>query len=209
LTIVMNKHALLSDETRVDRRKRQTRKRIFNAAMELFVKNGLEETTVAEIADAADIGKGTFFTYFPTKESIFADVSARLVEAMDHNLAQNAATDAPLGIRLLALFKPAIEWHASNPVLSRHMLAAFLRDPSSMSADRVNQHRLFERLAAELMAACAEGTMAEDFDLRKAIMLVAGVYFGSLAAWHGAQTQTSLATDFADSLAIALRGLGR
>src|SRR5271155_5200174 len=57
----------------LDRRQRrgaETRERLFRAALDLFAKKGFAETTVEDITEAADVGKGTFFNYFPSKDHI-------------------------------------------------------------------------------------------------------------------------------------------
>ena len=56
--------------SRRERKKRETRERIITTALELFGRKGIENTTVDEIAAAADIGKGTIYNYFRTKEDI-------------------------------------------------------------------------------------------------------------------------------------------
>jgi len=56
-----------------NRRERQSlerRERLFRAALDLFARKGFAETTVEDITNAADLGKGTFFNYFPSKEHI-------------------------------------------------------------------------------------------------------------------------------------------
>lgn len=55
---------------RRERRARQTRRALFECAMRLFAERGFENTTVEQITEAADVAKGTFFNYFPNKESI-------------------------------------------------------------------------------------------------------------------------------------------
>ena len=47
----------------------ETRERLFRAALDLFARKGFTETTVEDITEAADVGKGTFFNYFPSKEA--------------------------------------------------------------------------------------------------------------------------------------------
>jgi len=207
MTAVINMRTLYINETRVERRKRQTRVRIFQNALRLFLEKGLDATTVAEIADAADIGKGTFFTYYPTKESVFADVSARLVDLMEQSLGQAIADGADTETRIEALFKPAVDWHAGNPVLSRYMLAAFMRDTASIQADRPSQLRLYERLAHELAAAQAAGGITTEVGVPAATTAIAGTYFGSLGAWHAAETASPLPAVFAATLQVVFRGL--
>ena len=56
--------------TRRERHSAAVRQRLFDAAMRLFAERGFTETTVEDITNAADVGKGTFFNYFPSKEEL-------------------------------------------------------------------------------------------------------------------------------------------
>lgn len=57
-------------EGRRERKRRQTRERIEQAAMTLFLERGFEATTIEEITEAADVSKRSFFDYFPSKEEV-------------------------------------------------------------------------------------------------------------------------------------------
>ncbi|MER7333035.1 MULTISPECIES: TetR family transcriptional regulator [unclassified Micromonospora] len=64
-----------------ERKKQRTRAALITAAIELITTKGYDETTIAEIAAAADIAPRTFFAYFPGKEDVlFADSQARVDE---------------------------------------------------------------------------------------------------------------------------------
>lgn len=81
-----------STQSRNSRRREQTRTRLIEAAMVLFARQGTERTRINEITELADVGFGSFYNYFESKDAI---VSAVLSEtAASHAKAIVAATSA-------------------------------------------------------------------------------------------------------------------
>lgn len=79
-----------------ERKKRRTRHAIATAALRLFAERGYEETTIADIAAAADIAPRTFFGYFPSKEDVvFAEIDDRLAEVAER-LADRVPGESPI-----------------------------------------------------------------------------------------------------------------
>ncbi|MFC7624790.1 TetR/AcrR family transcriptional regulator [Microlunatus sp. GCM10028923] len=72
----------MEPETRRDRKKRLTRERIVDAAVRLFLDQGYESTTVAQIAAAADVDPKTFFNYFRSKGEVIFDRPGLYDEAL-------------------------------------------------------------------------------------------------------------------------------
>ncbi len=60
--------------TRWERHKERTRRRLLEAAETLFRSQGFDAVTVEEIANAADVAKGTFFNYFESKDLLLAEL---------------------------------------------------------------------------------------------------------------------------------------
>jgi len=81
-----------------ERKKQQTRDAIARAALRLFAERGYDETTLAEIAEAADVAPRTIFAYFDSKEDIlFSDESGYLGELkrmLDERPAGTTTVDA-------------------------------------------------------------------------------------------------------------------
>src|SRR6266404_8070958 len=63
---------------RRQRRREETAQRILSEAIRLFDNQGYTSTTVEQITEAADVGKGTFFNYFPSKDHILLSLFAML-----------------------------------------------------------------------------------------------------------------------------------
>ena len=86
-----------------DRKRDRTRKALIDAAVELFERNGYHDTTIADIAAAADIGTRTFFGYFASKEELlFPDTDGRL-EAAIAAIDTRKPDDRPVDVLLRAL----------------------------------------------------------------------------------------------------------
>jgi AcrR family transcriptional regulator len=81
-----------------ERKKQQTRDTIARVALELFAERGYDETTLAEIAEAADVSPRTIFSYFDSKEEIlFCDEPAYLDllrDALEHRPPGSTTVDA-------------------------------------------------------------------------------------------------------------------
>jgi len=80
-----------------ERKKQQTREAITRAALELFVERGYEETTLAEIAEAAGVSTRTIFAYFPGKEDILFTSFQALRDAFARALAERPGGKDALG----------------------------------------------------------------------------------------------------------------
>lgn len=62
---------------------------ILNVAIELFLENGIEKTSVRSIADKAGIAPGTFYLYFPSKLAVMPVIAERLVENIYNSVVTN------------------------------------------------------------------------------------------------------------------------
>src|SRR6266852_7676568 len=101
------------------RRSADLRERLFRAALTLFGKKGYAETTVEDITEAADVGKGTFFNYFRSKEHIlmaFGEMQLGKLEVIVRDAQQS---DRPMREVLHAMVLRMTEEPIRNPAIVR------------------------------------------------------------------------------------------
>ena len=111
---------------RRQRRRAETRERIFRAALGLFAEHGFTATTVEEITEAADVGKGTFFNYFRNKEDVLSTLAEVQLDKYAHAIqaAENGALTPRQALRELWLRLP--EEPGRSQALVRSLMVAFL-----------------------------------------------------------------------------------
>src|SRR5215469_5755079 len=82
--------------SRRERRSAELRERLFRAALRLFASKGYAETTVEDITEAADVGKGTFFNYFPSKEHILMTFGEMQLAKLEAVIREAEQSDQPM-----------------------------------------------------------------------------------------------------------------
>jgi AcrR family transcriptional regulator len=78
--------------TRGERRRLETRARLVAAARTVFGRKGPDAATIAEITEEADVGLGTFYHHFESKEELLGSVAAETAEAMGRALDRATAS---------------------------------------------------------------------------------------------------------------------
>jgi AcrR family transcriptional regulator len=166
---------------RRERKKEETKRRIFVAALQLFHDKGFEHTTVDEITEMADVAKGTFFNYFPRKESVLAYLNEEWLERVEE---QAARKDLLAADRITGFFVAVASAYGENRTLAHHVVHAGMQQ---MFCPEDIQSR--SRLASLVKDAVSEGQASGEFrtDIEPgAIFLALGAAFmGTLFWWVG------------------------
>ncbi len=84
--------AVLAAETKTDRRSRRTRQTLHETLMRLTVERGYDAISVADIVNAADIGRSTFYAHFTDKDDLLRSAAGSLRVALiaEHDTARLA-----------------------------------------------------------------------------------------------------------------------
>ena len=136
-----------------------------------------------DITNAADVGKGTFFNYFPSKEHIliaFSDMQlGKLQDAVD-NMRQ---TNQPMSAFLNALSVRMTEEPARSPDVVRAILLANLSNSSVRSIVQ-EKHTRAENLIMQLMQIGQDrGEFRRDLPARELAQVFRQTTFGTLLIW--------------------------
>src|SRR5690242_3821738 len=78
------------------RKKQHTRDELVSAATRLFAERGFDETTTADIAEAADVSQRTFFRHFASKEAVLYGDSDEIAAALGDAIRARPKKESPL-----------------------------------------------------------------------------------------------------------------
>lgn len=96
--------------TRTERKKEETKKKIIAVAMDLFIKQGFDQTTVEQIAEEADVNKGTIYNHFPAKEAIICEYVQRIIKEQGPKVLSQALQLPDTRSRLIEALQKSLEW---------------------------------------------------------------------------------------------------
>jgi AcrR family transcriptional regulator len=168
---------------RRERRSAETREKLFRAALRLFSEHGFVATTVEDITEAADVGKGTFFNYFPSKEHILAHLGEIQVAKMTLLVNEAPASPKPMQQVLYELTQALSEEPGRSQAMFRNMLIANL----SHQAVRNLMEGYLEaarRTLAELMKlGQSRGELRRDLSAMELAATFQRSFFGTLMMW--------------------------
>lgn len=99
-----------------ERKRRQTRQRIIDEGLKLFLANGFDATTLDAIAEAADISRRTFFYYFKSKEDIVLAYQSGSIERLRDTIVSESPDRPPLAVVRNALLKLTSTYSAEEMI---------------------------------------------------------------------------------------------
>uniref|UniRef100_A0A832MIZ9 TetR/AcrR family transcriptional regulator n=1 Tax=Eiseniibacteriota bacterium TaxID=2212470 RepID=A0A832MIZ9_UNCEI len=176
--------------SRRERKKEETKRRIFQEAVRLFRERGFEATTVDEIAERADVAKGTFFNHFPRKESILSYLSETRLEVAEASAEELLASKRPAREKLIETYLGAAAAYAEDRELTRHVLIELLllRFTPTMEIGA----RWEQLLVSIFKQGQASGELRADVSAEQAVDILTSVYYALLFMWSSCPETLSL-----------------
>lgn len=161
----------MSLSSRKEQEREIRRQDIMDAAEELFIRNGIENTTMNQIANRAEYTKKTLYTYFPSKDDIYVAIMLRAIDR-HHQSYQDAIDQAGTGYeKLYAFADHYCHCHQANPWFFR--LRKYWQNSRENNADENPRIREEVRESAErsnrmlnnvFESGKQDGSLAPDLD---------------------------------------------
>jgi AcrR family transcriptional regulator len=171
----------LAELSRRERKKEETRRRIFEAAIALFRAKGFEATTVDEITEKADVGRGTFFNYFPKKEAVLAYLSEERLTMVQEHAAELLAGAEPVRENLLDVYLYAASAWEQDRELSLYIFDEWLKRAFAPTAEA---EMGWQRLVLSLIEkGRSTGELRAEIDATRATTILSSLYIATVFDW--------------------------
>lgn len=192
--------------SRTQKRSSETRRKLFDTSIRLFLKDGFESTTVAAITEASDLGKGTFFKYFPTKESVLSELGKIIIKNVKIELNKNLKKLSACK-QIETLIDQACAWHEKNIKLSRLVTRLVMSVPGGIHMDRPNQIVFIQILQELIKQGQLDGEIDKKINPKVAAQTIAGAYFMNIINWHENATVGQLRKQGRQFIQIIIKGM--
>lgn len=168
---------------RRQRRSAEIRERLFRAALALFAKKGFAETTIEDITEAADVGKGTFFNYFPSKDHILIAFGEMQLAKLEAAIAEVRRTNEPIPQFMRSLGTRMTQEPARNPEIMRALLQAYLSTTRVREAMLDLQKRVQALHTQMIRLGQEQGEIRSDLPAEEIAYAFRQTIFGTVLIW--------------------------
>lgn len=190
---------------RRERKKEETKRRIFESALQLFNEKGFDATTIDDITQRADVAKGTFFNYFPRKESVLEYLAEEWLDVAEKTAVDRSQSATS---RIRALYHVLSTAYAEYPDLTRAVMRASATRMCCPEPDGAWQR--FERLLTQVLE---EGQQSGELrtDVKSTVLhgVLISCFVGGTMWWlgEGGEADVTLEHVVASLQGVALDGM--
>lgn len=149
----------------------RTRARILQVAAEVFADLGYHDASIVKITQRANVGQGTFYLYFPSKQDVFEEVVRDLNSRVRHAMLEASSAHSDRLAAERAGFRAFFRFTAENPALYRVIRQAEFVAPHML---RLHYERIAAGYAGGLRSAQDRGEVV-DVDPRVAAWVLMGI----------------------------------
>jgi AcrR family transcriptional regulator len=168
---------------RRERRATETRIKLFRCALALIAERGLPNVTVEDITEAADVGKGTFFNYFKTKDHVLGVMAEIQIGKIKEAAAQASHGKQTIYATLHGLAQQLSQEPGRSPALARALISSFLGSVSVREILKRTMRDGRKTVGALILAGQERGEINPKLKKDKAAMQFLHSILGTVLIW--------------------------
>lgn len=170
--------------SRRERKKQATRDRIVSAGIEAFARHGVDGATIDAIALAADVGKGTIYNYFDTKEEIVVAFLTDIEREVQARVSRFARRRGSLESILTAFIQFQFDLKAPHHAFVRVFLALLCARATAESEWVQEIQTVVDPPLIQLFEALqARGVLRSDIDMATLLGAFKVMHLGLTVLW--------------------------
>lgn len=163
---------------RKEREKEQRREEILNAAQKIFFEKDLQASTMDEIAEAAELSKGTLYLYYKSKEDLYLAVMMRGIETLHRMFNDVVSVERPIAVRLAMLSEAYFQFFLKyrnyfrmfyffqNPQFHKQV------SPEIMEACTMENQKLWQLVIGLIQQGIEEGSLKPNLQPAEAAVML-------------------------------------
>lgn len=163
-----------------ERKKRETRERIIERGLELFISEGYTETTIDEIALASKISRRTFFSYFKSKEDVLLTKYDGLLDTLRAEMLKEPKNQPPFEAAQKCLLKMASVYVSKETVA----IDRLMRSTETLKNRKESFNIEMENVLTQCMCEIWNADDQDQRSLRLIAMMVIGTVRISQINWR-------------------------
>jgi AcrR family transcriptional regulator len=168
---------------RRERRANETRMRLFRCALALITERGLPNVKVEDITEAADVGKGTFFNYFESKDHVLGVMAEIQIGKIRDARSKFSHGHLTVQVTLHQLAQQLSEEPGRSPALARALISSFLGSASVREILKRTMHEGRKTIGELISAGQERGEINPNLKKEKAAMQFLQSVLGTILIW--------------------------
>jgi AcrR family transcriptional regulator len=161
---------------RRERRRREIRDLIYETAVELFLEQGYERTTMDEIAERADVARTTVFNHYPRKFEFLNEWGARRRAQVADALSRSHLDDKPIDVVLASYMRLMAQLNVEHRAETKELMPAAL-------AFSLSNSPMASTFASYIERGQKRGEIRGGVDPAQAGEMLVATYFATIIRW--------------------------
>jgi len=158
-----------------DRKKAKAQRRdlIVNAAITCFIRNGIHQTGIREIAEQANVSLGNLYNHFSGKDELIAEIAVLDGEGLEHFTSALDNSESPT-IAMREFVDGYLDYvsQTENAVLTIDIIAEAIRNPIVAKHFEENRRKLIDALSTTIKRGISKAEMREQNSLDETVKLL-------------------------------------